>query len=65
MLFDEDRLVKIDFFSKILINQMKDHMIHQDNQLYVLNDVHQVFVIMVKDFLVDEVVHEVMVNHHH
>jgi hypothetical protein len=40
MLLDEDISQKNDFFSKILINQMKDRMIHQDNQLNVLNDVH-------------------------
>lgn len=55
MLFDEDIQVKIDFSSKILINQMKDHRIHRDNQLNVLNDVRLVFVIMVEDLDEDEV----------
>jgi hypothetical protein len=55
MLSDEDIRVKIDFFSKILINQMKDHMIHRDNQLNGLNDVRLVFVIMVEDLDEDEV----------
>lgn len=64
MLFVGDRSEGIDFSSRILTDQQKDHRKHRDNQLNGRENDPKVFVIRVADFYADEVVPSARVIHH-